>query len=146
MSLGRSRQKHGKPLSDDSLKDALYDQLLASLSQGGEPLPDDREYWEFLQERHRVYGDVVDDPDSRWPWPMQRKRAFELLRALTWEAWYNLQKVISEAEQASNGKNGNLPDLNSEEQVKVEWFAWRSEMIQKYRLEECSLLQEMKNN
>ena len=30
-------------------KDALYDQLLVSLSQGGEPLPDDQEYWEFMR-------------------------------------------------------------------------------------------------
>ena len=34
MPLGRSHRKHGKPLSDDSLKDVVYDQMLASLSEG----------------------------------------------------------------------------------------------------------------
>ena len=57
MSLGRSRRKHGEPLSDDSLKSELYDRLLASLTQGGEPLPDDIEYWRFMREWFRLYGD-----------------------------------------------------------------------------------------
>ena len=135
MSLGRSRRKHGKPSSDDSLKDVLYDQLLASLSQGGEPLPDDIEYWRFLQEWHRVYGDVAQDPDPRWPWPMQRKRAFELLKVFDWETYFRLSEVISEDEKAEKPDIEEQIELQTAEQLKTEWIKWRTETIQRYRLE-----------
>ena len=135
MSLGRSRRKHGKPLSADSLKSELYDRLLASLSQGGEPLPDDIEYWRFLQEWHRVYGDPVQDPDPRWPWPIQRKRAFELLRVFDWETYFRLREVISEDERAQNLDIEEQIEHQTAGELKTEWIKWQTETIQRYRLE-----------
>jgi hypothetical protein len=135
MPLGRSRRKHGKPSSDDSLKDALYDQLLASLSQGGEPLPDDQEYWEFRRGWFRLYGASEDDPDPRWPWPMQRKRAFELMRVFDWETYLRIREVISEVDKVERPEIDEQIEHQTEEQFKTEWIKWRSETIQRYRLE-----------
>jgi hypothetical protein len=49
MPLGSARRKPGRPSSSGSLRDGLFDQLLASLAQGDEPLATAEEYWRWVR-------------------------------------------------------------------------------------------------
>ena len=132
MPLGRYRQRREKPSSDDSLKDELYDQLLASLKQGGEPLPTDLEYWRWLQGRIQAHpGESIWYADERLPMPIRRSLALRLIGAFTEESWLGLQQAIHEDEAGPE----ELTEPLDVEQVRADWLQWRSETIQQYRLE-----------
>ena len=82
MPLGSARRKPGRPSSSGSLRDGLFDQLLASLAQGDEPLATDEEYWRWIRawgHAHAVrpvplLGDALTRPDSATAGPEAPRR------------------------------------------------------------------------
>ena len=136
MPLGRYRQRLEKPLSDGLLKEELFDQLLASLVQGGEPIATDDEYWQWVK-HWRDSRSSEPFPElgyERMPWPVQRYRALKLLEVFDWETDLRLQEVIREEGSAERLENGEAVEGQDIEQLKAEWLKWRSETIQRYRL------------
>ncbi len=100
MPLGKHRQKSEKQLSDDSLTDGLFDQLLDSLTQGADPLPTDREFrrgldaWGKAHPHERAWYE-----NENLPWPLQRYWALNVIRAFTRENWLRLHQAIYEEDQ-----------------------------------------------
>src|SRR5262249_33651578 len=97
MPLGKSHRKYGKPSSNDSLQNALFDQLLASIIQGDEPLASEEQYWNWIRSGSTSHPRELLDEST--PWPIRRREALNLLQLFDWETVSRLRKVILEAER-----------------------------------------------
>ena len=143
MSLGKSPRTSGMLSSEDSKKSALYDQLLTSLAQGGEPLATEEDWqnwWNHWCEAHG--GRRREQPMPReedMPWPIRRLDALKILRVLTWDTITRIWQCLRELnDQDLNGQPSGawwLATCATEEQLLVDWGEWRREVIQKYRFE-----------
>ena len=135
MPLGRSRPRRDRPSSNDSTKDGLYEQLLASLTQGGEPLATEEEYWRWMWDWGKLHpGERA--PSDAMPWSIQRRHALRTLRALTWEPvkglWEGMQRNHALVEQQ---RPGSFWAAKTEEELRKEWEQWRKALMETYRLE-----------
>ena len=133
MPLQRSRRIPEKPLPEGSRKDGLYDQLLASLTQGGEPITTEKEYWQWVRENRNRGTSTFDEAA---PWPIRRREALENLWVLdkTWlpmqEMEHELRKI--DAEKSETDEPIEPLDLK---QIRADYHQWRNNIIRKYRLE-----------
>ncbi len=143
MPLGKQRQRSEKQLSDDSLPDVLFDQLLDSLKQDGEPLPSDKEFrrgldaWKNANPQEQAWYE-----NENLPWPLRRYWALNIIRAFTEENWLRLHEVINEDDETEELQNGGGVEPLDEEQVESQWRQWRTETIRRYRLEALVTLAE----
>ena len=136
MPLARYRRRHGRQSSDGSLKDALFDQLLQSLAQGGEKIATEEEFGRFVRAWCAAHsGKSFPILDASFPMPIQRRQALNLVNAFTWESYLNLNKAIWEDElgiSAEPESAGDEADLSAFHDA---WLDWRDRLIGKYRLD-----------
>ncbi len=137
MPLGKQRQKSEKQSCDGWLKDELFDQLLDSLKQDGEPLPSDKEFRRGLDAWKNANPHEKDwYENENLPWPLRRYWALNVIRAFTKENWLRLHQVMYEEDQTPDELgNGTGVEPLDEEQAKVSWLQWRSSAIREYQLE-----------
>jgi hypothetical protein len=70
------------------------------------------------------------------PWPIQRRRALEILQAFLWPDFLWLKKVEHEDENYDREEQGlERPRPLDEAALYAEWFQWRQGFIQKYQLQ-----------
>ena len=132
MPLGKFHRKYGKPSSNDSLQNALFDQLLTSIIQGDEPLASEEQYWNWIRSWSTSHPDKSRALlDESTPWPILRREALNLLQLFDWETVSRFRKVIWEVDEP-NDPSDWLTELD---RVKTEWLVWRKAMIDKYRLQ-----------
>ena len=141
MPLGKSRRRRDRPLSDDSTKDALYDQLLSSLEQGGEPLATEEEYHDWMRQWRKAHPGQTDPPRAAMPWPIQRRHALMIL-----DVWEDLMQVEQTAQAVklwrATRNDPHPPDeaaveatVQREEPARrAKWEQWPRALIQTYRL------------
>ncbi len=113
------------------MKHELYAQLLASLTQGGEPFPTEEEYRRWKESWVKAHpGEQIWYGDERLPWPIRRYLALQLLHAFTWPNWLRLAEAIYEDDsEAEDGEPFKV------EQARDPWHRWREAVIKIYRLE-----------
>jgi len=136
MPLGKYRQRPEKQLSDGLLIDGLFDQLLDSLKQDGEPLPSDKEFRRGLDAWRKAHQhEEIWYENENMPWPLRRYWALKVIRAFTCENWLRLHEVINEDDETEELQNGGGVEPLDEEQVMHQRLQWRTETIRRYRLE-----------
>ena len=129
MPLGRSRRRRDRPSYGDSTKDALYDQLLNSLTQGAEPMAAEEEYHDWMHQWFTTHpGRSVEEPDApggrRWedgpypplaamPWPIQRRWALTMLICFNWDFVLRFWRVRREIEEADGKRRGSANSATS---------------------------------
>ena len=142
MPLGKSRRRRDPPSSDDSAKDALYDQLLSSLEQGGESLATEEEYHDWMRQWRKLHPGHTDAPRDAMPWPIQRRHALRLLDVQ--EVFMRLELTTKELKiWEATRNNPHPPDkaavramVQREEPARrAKWEQRRKALIQTYRLE-----------
>lgn len=142
------------PSSAASKKDALFEELLALLSQGGEPLPTEEEYRRWRIGWYAAHpGRFVDGPNGshQWeapqpasedmPWRIQRHAALEEIRVLDWKIIKRAWKAMREEPELSvaNGQPGSpkswIGTARTEEELRERWETYRRNLISRYRLD-----------
>jgi hypothetical protein len=118
------------------LRDELYGQLLASLTQGGEPIATDGDYARWVESwRLTRRGEVLPElGDERMPWAFQRRRALALLSALDLETFCKLEEVAHEEDTLKNAEEGNMVAPFNVERASAKWSQWREATIESYKL------------
>lgn len=118
------------------MKDALFDQLLQSLTQGGEKIVTGEEFGRFVRAWCAAHpGKSFPILDPSFPMPIQRRQALDLVNAFTWENYLALNKAIWEdgldisAEPEFPEDEADLSGFHDA------WLDWRNGLIGKYRLE-----------
>lgn len=138
MRSGRSRPRPDRPSSNGSIRDGLYDNLLASLAEGGEPLASREEFGAFVAVWRDAHpGARFPILDGAWPRPVQRRRALDLLYTFTWPAWLSLERGMHEVLDADPDPDatGEAPTaMVDEAALRTEWEAWRDGLVRQYRL------------
>ena len=145
MPLGKSHRRPEKPLPNDSLKDGLYDQLLTSLTQGGEPIATKEEYsqWERENRNHPYGGDLFFENEAV-PWPIRRRRALDIVELFTLDQWLRMTEImhlkVDGTAILAKSRDHSKEAWEAREPVDVEqvrslWLQWRGNVIRKYRLE-----------
>ena len=139
MPLGKSHRRPEKPLPDDSLKDGLYDQLLTSLTQGGEPIATKEECSQWEREnRNRPDRGGALFADETALWPIRRYDALDTLRVLTYEKlWLPLAEGKHEQRRIDSERSETDEPIEplDVEKVRADYLQWRNNIIRKYRLE-----------
>ncbi len=134
MPSGKFRPKPGKPSSSGSPKDALYDQLLRSLT-GDDSVATQGEVIRWAHEQDRA-GRKVPLIDPQAPWPIQRGQALTLLQAVAWSDYLQGAQVHREAREIDllEQDTAPLPPLD-EDLLETEWLQCRHGLIQDYQLQ-----------
>jgi hypothetical protein len=136
MPLGNSRRRLGRPSSNGSLRDGLFDQLLAFLASGADPLATEEEYWAWVREWSEVHqGDAVPLLAECVPWPLRRRQALTLLGAVSWASYRRIRLAVQEDQEALTDTGEPLA-LASEDHLQDQWHRWRGGLMQRYRLAE----------
>lgn len=119
----------------------LYDQLLRSLAQGGEPLATPEEFARYVEAWCRAHpGRSFPILDDAMPWPIQRYRVLDLLRAFPEETLLRMIEGAHTLEQMERpdregfGESGAPAGAFDAERVRGAVRRWRERMIRHYRL------------
>ena len=143
MPLGSSRPRRNRLSSTGSDKDALYEQLLVSLTQGGEPLATEEEYGHWLRDWGKSHPGQ-EAPLSAMPRPIQRYRALRMLEFLAWERverfWAEERAMKVHFKDKGLPYSSPLDDdpmlsAETKEELRARWEEWRKAPIEDYRLD-----------
>ena len=126
-----SRRRPGRkpqPLnaSDASSLDSLYDGLIRSLEEAGEPIADEHEFFEFVRAwavAHSGKNFPILDPS--FPTAIQRRQALQLVTAFNLEGWLRFFSAAAE----------DVGDSFDPELEHGAWLDWRNELVGRHRLE-----------
>ena len=137
MSLGTRRRTFETQSSDNSLRDELYDHLLASLTQGGEPIASEEESWRWVESWRltRRGEQLANLGDERMPWSIQRRKALSLLNMVDQETFVRIRRTMcgEYTLDRAKGREFSTPDCG-ETHLRGEWLMWSENMIENYRL------------
>ena len=104
---------------------------------GSEGLASERESWVWAQEWYSSHKGtpfplLYDDA----PWPIQRRRAFEIVEMLPWPEYLWLKQVKREVDTGDREEQGlpPLPPLD-ESVLHAAWLQWREQFVHKYHLQ-----------
>lgn len=118
------------------MKDALFDQLLQSLAQGGEEIVTEEEFFRFVRAWSGAHpGKSFPILDASFPVPIQRRQALDLVNAFTWESYLDLNKAIWEDKLGISAEPESPEDEADLSAFHATWLDWRNGLISKYRLD-----------
>ncbi len=135
MPLGRSPRKPDKPSSSGLPKDALYDQLLSSLT-GSEGIASEGACIRWAREQARAGRNPLPiDPQA--PWPIQRGQAVHLLQAVDWPSYLEGHWVCAEARaiETEIQEENCTPCGIDTNQIFAAFNRWRNALISRFHLE-----------
>jgi hypothetical protein len=135
----KPRPKFGNGSSTDSLRDALYDALLASLRSGGGDFTTEEEYAAWVREWTAAHpGRSFPLPSDALPQPIARRQALTFLTVFDFPAYARTEQVIHEVEWADQHADEAEERVPLEPldtgQLHAEWRQWRDGLIQGYNL------------
>jgi hypothetical protein len=123
------------------LRDALYDQLLASLREGKNPPATEAEYWRYVREWAAArQGQQFPILDGHLPWQIERRQALIMLDAFPKDVFIQVHRVLHEATSTAEDeweRRRSIEPLN-DSRLESEWRRWRNHLLQRYALEDCS--------
>lgn len=118
------------------MRDELYDQLLASLTQGGEPIATDEDYSRWVESwRETRRGEALPDlGDARMPWHVQRRRALMLVSVIDQDTFCTLEEVAYEIDSLENAEEGKSVAPFDSDKSTADWSHWKERTIEMFGL------------
>lgn len=103
------------------------------------------EYWRWLHAWQGANRGKGAPALSEMPWPIQRRWALYILEAFNWQVYRNFNQTarLLEMGEATQPRPSTSEDWailegrvkEEEPDLRVEWEAWRQDLVQAYRLE-----------
>ena len=134
MSWDPSRRKPGRPSSNASLRDELYERLLSRAREGGDPPATPKEYAEWADLRRQHPGESVPPFSEAVPWPIRRYLARRVLDGIGPEQFILMCQTMAEDTADDVSDSGHVPAVDHVE-LRRAYAEWRAGFAAAYDLD-----------